>query len=491
MTRAAIQLVVILLALSVCVRSSAAPEAMDIAEARRRAAELLAENNRTEARPILEQIVAIDPTDHVSWYNLACVRVSAGETEAAEAALRSAIGVGFVDFDQMLRDPDLIALRGSDTVRTVVQGWKRILDIRGDTDLKAAKESLGNDYIHIRDDDLRIHILSSFGPEATAAAHEEIRKAARFVNDELFDTAAPADRPFPWTLVILPTKQHFRVFIPFEGVGGIYDHDQRRLVSRDLGPSLRHEFVHVLHHRRMMREGQRHAFWVQEGIASLVERLDERPDGSLSTAPNWRINIARRLAEPHRLTQWDRFFTLDGTQFVTIRPLAMYSQAYAAALWLYDTGNLRAWMAAYERGFDEEPTGIEAFEIVTGEDAATNQRAWRDWLVRQEFVAERFEDGVPSLGVDLVESDQEGPRVAGVFAGRGAGPDSLRVRDVILSIDGAPVRTVAEAIQMLDGKAEGSRVEVEIRRGRLELTVPVTIVPFDERASRGMADRLR
>ncbi len=464
---------------------------MDIAEARRRAAELLAQNNRDEARPILEQIVLLDPTDHVSWYNLACVRLSAGERDAAEDALRSAIGVGFVDFDQMLRDPDLAGLRESNTVRIVVQGWKRVLDIRGETDLKAARESLGADYIHIRDDDLRINILSSFSEAATAAAHEEIRKAARFVNDELFDIESPADRPFPWTLVILPTKQHFRVFIPFEGVGGIYDHDQRRLVSRDLGPSLRHEFVHVLHHRRMMREGQRHAFWVQEGIASLVERLDERPNGSLATAPNWRINIARRLAEPHRLTPWERFFTLDGTQFVTVRPLAMYSQAYAAALWLYETGNLRDWMAAYERGFDEEPTGIEAFEHVTGDDAAINQRAWRDWLVRQEFVAERFEDGVPSLGVDLVESDQEGPRVAGVFAGRGAGADALRVRDVILAIDGSPVRTVAEAIQMLEGRAEGARAEVDIRRGRLERTVSVMVVPFDERASRGMADRLR
>jgi hypothetical protein len=486
-----IHLVAIGLVLGMASMSLAAPEAIDITAARRRAAELLQEGKRTEARPILEQIVAIDPTDHVSWYNLACVRLSDGERDDAEDALRSAIGVGFVDFDQMLRDPDLAALRNSDTVRVVVNGWKRVLDIRGDTDLKAARESLGANYIHIRDDELRINILSSFNEAATAAAHEEIRKAARFVNDELFDTSAPADRPFPWTLVILPTKEHFRVFIPFEGVGGIYDHDQRRLISRDLGPSLRHEFVHVLHHRRMMREGQRHAFWIQEGIASLVERLEEQPDGTLTTAPNWRINIARRLAEPRRLTPWERFFTLDSTTFVTVRPLAMYSQAYAAALWLHDTGELRAWMAAYERGFDEEPTGLEAFENVSGDDAASLQRAWRDWLVKREFVAEQFEDGVPSLGVDLVESDQEGPRVAGVFAGRSAGADSLRVRDVVLAIDGSPVRTVAEAIQMLEGRAEGAKVEVDIRRGRLERTIPVTVVAFDERASRGMADRLR
>jgi tetratricopeptide (TPR) repeat protein len=478
------------LAVALVVASAAmAQDTIDIDDAKRRAAQLLEEGKRDEARPLLEQIAHLDPKDFVSLYNLACVRLSAGDRDAAEDALRRAIGVGFVDFHQMLRDPDLAALRDSATVRQVVGSWRRVLDLRADADAKAAIEALGPKYIHVVDPELRIHILSAFNEDATKAAHDELRTVARFVDEEIFEIEAPAERPDPWTLVILPTKEHFRRFVPFDGVGGVYDHDQRRLVTRDLGPSLRHEFVHVLHHRRMSRTGVRHAFWLQEGIASLVERVEPAPGRAVRSAPNWRINIARRLAEPRRLTPWETFFSLDSTKFVTIRPLAMYAQAYALSLWLYERGDLRAWMDAYERTADESPGGEHAFESVLSEDAATLQRDWRDWLVSKDFVPERFEDGASSLGVDLDDASDEGPRVVGVFARRSA--DSLRLRDVILAIDGAPVRTVAEAIQALDSRSPGGSVEVDVRRGRLDLTLTVPVVPFDERASRGLADRLR
>lgn len=475
----------------IAISSAFAQNTLDLDHAKRRATQLLEEGKRDEARPLLEQIAQLEPKDFVSLYNLACVRLSAGESDAAEDALRRAIGVGFVDFHQLLRDPDLAALRDSRTVRQVVGSWRRVLDLRGDADSKAAKEALGARYLHIVDDDLRIHILSAFNDDATRAAHEEIRRVAAFVDEELFDIDAPTERPDPWTIVILPTKEHFRRFVPFDGVGGVYDHDQRRLVTRDLGPSLRHEFVHVLHHRRMMRLGQTHAFWIQEGIASLVERMEPTDDGGgpFRSAPNWRINIARRLAEPHRLTPWDAFFALDSTKFVTIRPLAMYAQAYALALWLHERGELRAWMAEYERDFAEAPTGREALERILREDAATLHRAWRDWLVAKELVPERFVDGAPSLGVDLDDAGDEGPRVVGVFARRSG--EALRLRDLVLAIDGAPVRTVAEAIEALSDRPGGGSVEVDVRRGRLEVSLKVQVVPFDERASRGLADRLR
>ncbi|MGP1309706.1 MAG: hypothetical protein ACTS27_05865 [Phycisphaerales bacterium] len=468
-----------------CAAAFAQPETVDLREAKDRAADLLEERKFEEARPILEQIVAIDPSDHVSLYNLACVRLSDGDRAGAEESLRRAIGVGFVDFHQLLRDPDLAGLRGTDTVRLIERDWARVLDLRGEADATAALDALGPNYTHIEDPDLRVHILSSFSEDVTRAAHEELRLVAEFVDENLFGIDAPADRPDPWALVILPTREHFARFVPFSNVGGVYDHDQRRLVSRDLGPSLRHEFVHVLHHRRMMRLGQQHAFWLQEGIASLVERVTL--NGDPSPQPTWRINIARRLAEPRRLQPWERLFSLDAQRFVSVRPLAMYAQAYAAALWLYDRGALRGWIEAYEAGFDEEPTGVAAFEKALGADGRTLERAWRDWLVAQPFVAESFEDGASSLGVDLADLGAEGPTVQGIFA-RSA--DGLRLRDVVRTVGGAPTRTVAEAVQVLSDLPAGRRVDVEVRRGRLELTVSVAVVAFDEDASRGLAERL-
>ncbi|NIM60902.1 MAG: hypothetical protein GTO30_04390, partial [Acidobacteria bacterium] len=51
--------------------------------------------------------------------------------------------------------------------------------------------------------------------------------------------------------------------------GGIYEHERRRLIARDIGASLRHELTHAYHYADMDRLGQRHPLWVQEGIATL------------------------------------------------------------------------------------------------------------------------------------------------------------------------------------------------------------------------------
>lgn len=486
--------------LSLCVGASAAPgmapapaaeRSLDLGEAKRLAAEMLERGDYRGARPLLEQIASIDAADFGARYNLACVLAREGDAPGAAAALRAAIGVGFVDFGHMLRDPDLAPLRGGEVFETVRRDWRAILDVRGEADLRAAKEALGPRYTHVRDDDLRIHILSSFREAPTGEAHEELRRVARFVDEAMFDTSSPEDRPDPWVLVVLPTREHFLRFVPFEGVGGVYDHDRRTLATRDLGPSLRHEFVHVLHHRRMTRLGQRHAFWLQEGLASIVERVERDGGGEsdgLRPRVNWRMNIARRLAEPRRLTPWEQLFGLDARRFMTTRPQAMYAQSYAAAMMLHELGELRRWMAAYERGFDEDPTGVGAFVEVLGVPSAQAQRAFRDWVAAQPSVADSFSDGSTSLGASLTEGADEGPRVATVFARRPRAADpaaGLRPRDVLLSVNGAPTRTVGEAVQALEGLAPGERVVVEVRRGRLSLEFEVELVAYDERRAHG------
>lgn len=473
--------------------SSPAPpveRALDLDEAKRLAADMLQRGDYRGARPLLEQIASIDAGDFGARYNLACVLAREGDAPGAEAALRAAIGVGFVDFGHMLRDPDLVSLRGGEVFETVRRDWCAILDVRGDEDLRAAKEALGPRYIHVRDDDLRVHILSSFLEGPTREAHDEIRRVARFVDEAMFDTGAPEDRPDPWVLVVMPTREHFLRFVPFEGVGGIYDHDRRTLATRDLGPSLRHEFVHVLHHRRMTRLGQRHAFWLQEGLASIVERVEHtgRESDGLRPRVSWRMNIARRLAEPRRLTPWEQLFGLDARRFMTTRPQAMYAQAYAAAMMLHDRGDLRRWMESYERGFDEDPTGLSAFVETLGVAPAQGQRVFRDWVMSQPAVADSFVDGAPSLGAALADGAEEGPRVTTVFARlpRSSDPASgLRPRDVVRSVNGAPTRTLGEAVQSLEGRGPGERVVVEVRRGRLTLEFEVELVAFDERRAHG------
>ena len=64
-----------------------------------------------EAEKLLEQLVAAPAATPIDWYNLACVRCKLGEREDAWTALRRAIEMGFVDFAQVQRDPDLACAR--------------------------------------------------------------------------------------------------------------------------------------------------------------------------------------------------------------------------------------------------------------------------------------------------------------------------------------------------------------------------------------------
>ena len=104
----------------------------------------------------------------------------------------------------------------------------------------------------------------------------------------------------PVIISSLPTPQDFARLVGAPGIGGYYERDRKRLVSQDIGPSLRHEFFHVLHWRRMDRTGQQHPYWVMEGFATLVEDIEADGSGGISVVPSWRTNIVRRLERAGR-----------------------------------------------------------------------------------------------------------------------------------------------------------------------------------------------
>lgn len=56
----------------------------------------------------LAQLNDLDPT---VWYNLACSYSLLKRSEESFHALRRAIGLGYDDFDHLMKDPDLAVLR--------------------------------------------------------------------------------------------------------------------------------------------------------------------------------------------------------------------------------------------------------------------------------------------------------------------------------------------------------------------------------------------
>jgi len=70
---------------------------------------------------------------------------------------------------------------------------------------------------------------------------------------------------------------------------------------------------------------------------------------------------------------------------------------------------------------------------------------------------------------------KEGALVTSVQDGTPAAKAGLQVEDVIVKYDGKPVRDDASLRDMIARTAPGTRVEVEVRRGGSERTLPVTV----------------
>lgn len=443
---------------------------------------------------LIEETPESDAKSPALRYNLACVRARLGQREEAIADLEGAIALGFVDFHHIERDPDLAPLRDTAGYALILAGWTDLLDARARADMESVREALGPQYRYSRVEVLRLNVASCFDERSTREAVAEVEKVAGWAAANLFGAdesaddrdAGPRARPAHWVTLILPTPAHFVRFVPAQGVGGIYDFDRRLLVSQELGASLRHEFLHVLHHRRMNRLGQSHAWWVQEGLGSLVEDLaatGEGPEAGFAPAPSWRTNIAKRLGARAALTPWKDLFAMSQERFVGARPIANYSQARAIFLFLSDRGLLRDWMRAYEETFSEDPTGLLAFERCAGKPAKETEREFRAWLAALPSVAEELRPGMPSLGAVVGQGTGEGPVVEEAPARADApGAERLRRRDIITAVAGEATRTMEDVVRVLAERSVGESVVVSVRRGTRRLEIPVTLRAVEREA---------
>lgn len=71
------------------------------------------------------RLVALCPNDRFAQYKLACTYAALGMLDAGLSALARAIECGYEDFDYMLEDQDLAALRSDPRFDTLVQARRR------------------------------------------------------------------------------------------------------------------------------------------------------------------------------------------------------------------------------------------------------------------------------------------------------------------------------------------------------------------------------
>lgn len=425
------------------------------------------------AKSLAEAIIAADPGDARTRYNLAVILARLGDEDASVEALIDAISFGFVDLHEMDRDPSLARVRATDKYQRVIERWGVLLDAVGRSRFEDAATKLGPGYARAEHADQRLYWLSAVEGDGFDQAQREATRVASWCRRiGLFSPADPA-RPDPWVTVIIPTVQDFAALVPYAMVGGTYSRDEKRLVTRDIGPTLRHEFFHVLHWRHMDRLGQVHPIWVQEGMASLLEDVELDEQGGYSLQPSWRTNIAKRMERSATLRPLAELVAVPRDRFVSVRPSGNYAHARAVMMFLTERGALSDFYRALVAGWDDDPTGAVALEVAMGRPLADIDREFRAWLAGLPEVAEQSRPPEGVLGVPVTPGNGAGPVVGG---GVDLRPDApLRAGDAIVAIQGRSVATLDDLYRVLGEFEPGDEVSVTVARSGKRLELRVTL----------------
>ncbi|HYE61165.1 MAG TPA: PDZ domain-containing protein [Phycisphaerales bacterium] len=430
-----------------------------------------------QAQALLLEQLKLQPKNFVVFYNLACCRCLLGDADGGLTYLTKAIENGFCDRRQLESDPSFVPLRGLDAYKRIIENWGAVLEARRDANLKGAAEQFKKGYTEFMEPSLRLAFRCGFDERAGESARKELALIARWGHEELLEGILDEKlmENDPWVVVILPHRaDYMRWLVSMYGpeaatgnsmIGGSYEHDSKRLISMDLGSTLRHEFFHVLHWRDMTRRGQMHPIWIMEGLCSLVEDYDLDASGKLKPAASWRTNTVKRLEKTAKVTPIEKLAAMKPLQFSGDRPLAHYAEARTFFMYLYERKKLKAWYKEYTSTYKEDPTGAKAIETVMGKDFKWINADFRKWVRELEMVPEQITRGMASLGMELESGKAEGPVVVAVDRRRGA--PALKVGDVVTSIDHKTVRDLAELVRVLSTYHAGTTVTVGYRRGKV------------------------
>jgi hypothetical protein len=463
-----------------CAHAQTAPEAA-------RAVEAFNRQDFDEAERLWKAWSERDPSAFVPLYNLACARSMRGDTKGAGEHILAAIQRGFADINQLKTDPNLRAFRKTETYTQILEGWNKFLDRRLEADMAAARKQYGSRYNYTKDEKYRLAFASAYDTVTSRQAREEVRRTADWAIKNVFtDLARGDDNEFDaWVMVVLPTSSDFQRWaietygdIPGTAtsmLGGAYAHDQKKLVTQDLGSTLRHEFFHVLHWRSVDRLGQRHPVWIQEGLASLVEDMDQTRRGRWEPAISWRTNSIRSLAQHNKLLPIEHLATMDRSRYATNRPLANYAMSRGVFMYLHDRGKLATFYETYTDDYAEDPSGLTALLTVLGMTSGEFDESFRQWCRSLDEVYEQNSPPNLGIGVSLDLSVGDGP-VIRQLTHDSAKRAGLRPGDVLTGMNGRSVRDLNEFYRVLTGLNEGQSVEVTYhRRGQHKSTkLPIT-----------------
>jgi hypothetical protein len=428
-----------------------------------------------KAIDLIEQHLKTAPSDHQMLYNGACAHCLLNKPDDAASWLLRAVKAGFTDFDHMQSDPDLAPIRAHPTYLAIVEAADRVAKRQAKSAVELWREKYGEErYRYETDQERRINYATALDE----VSHQSMREMLEREADQLFATLFD-EPPRYYILIAVPTPADSHEF--FEGndnIGGMYDHGRRRLVSRDIGGSLRHEFFHAMHYGDMQRRNQAHPLWIQEGLATLYEDYELSKDGAIKFLPNDRQFIVKNRVKSGILTPWKKLFKLSAEEFMS-KPAQLYPEVRSIFEFVAEHGKLAAWYKSYVTHFADDRTGVTAFEEVFSQPLADIERSWRKWVSDQPAIDIHVEYGDASIGIRSRENgSNDGVLITDIVPGSAASRGTLRRGDVITSIDGTPTPSLADLRKLIAARKVGDKVEVRARRKGEYFTVTLTLQPL-------------
>lgn len=428
----------------------------------------------------------LTPRSFIVHFNLACTRALLGEVDEAESRIARAIELGFDDVHTLRLDPALAPIREGDLYTDLLNNWPRILEARRQSIVTRDQGWTRGRYTDRADESLRIVVRSAYSDEATDLALADLQAVATYLTDTLFTELPkePWHSHTPWVSVVLPNERDYAAWAEhavggtargLASVGGAYDDHTKRLVAQDLGATLWHEFAHALHYHDAARNHQTHALWIVEGIGALVETFDTNEDGSISPAPDWRLNSLKRAKERALLNPVADLAAATHEDFNGPATLRTYAHARAVFLFLAQKNQLTDFYTAYTETLLDDPSGLTALETATGFTPELFDDALNAWLDTLPMVPETFQEAGAAIACDLTHGDGDGPKVSG-FGEATKGPDALKLGSVITHVNAHPTRDLRELARTLATYQPGDSVTLTARRARLVSQIQTTLV---------------
>jgi len=479
-SRKSVLLTALCLVLASVLLLSERAHALDAGRIHEEAMALLQAGKYEESIRKYAELIREDPDDMIALYNVACACSLLGKLEHAVGFLERSAEAGYIDFEHMLEDTDLDAIREE-------EGYKRILENR-ETYIRRAEENreghyrkkFGDRYNYEKDDKYRILFISNSDERTRASLLGALRRYSEALWRDFF-----VYKPTYTITVLIPRSRedYIKDFGGRPQAAGFYNHASHTLtvnLASGTGTMI-HEWTHALHYGDMEGLKQRHPIWIVEGFGSLYEQCTIRDDGTAVGLPNWRLPALQSALknQPAKRLSWKTVMDPKSKAFKDRKTIGM---AYAVARYVFyymqEKKVLRKFYKIYRERYEEDPTGAKFMEEILGKKIDEIEKEWEPWVLGIKYDRGPVPQRQPKvrLGVYL-ETAEGGVGVSGVVEGSAAEKAGIRSGDVIVEVEGKAVRRTLDILQALMDRKPGDKVKLKLLRDGEKKEVEVVLDP--------------